>query len=90
MRCKQCKTNSVSRRDKTATKTGLCDECLQRPFPITSVCRLDLFDTVTPEDIGRLDDAAMGRLAERMAEAYTDSVFWIDLKVIAEGLLSGK
>ena len=88
MRCKQCKTSSVSRRDKTATKTGLCDKCLKRPFPITSVCRLDLLDTVTPEGIGRLDDAAMGLLAEKMAEAYTDSVFWIDLKITSEDLLS--
>jgi hypothetical protein len=63
---------------------------LERPFPITSGCRLDLFDTLTPEDIGRLDDADMRALAEKMAEAYTDTVFWIDLKIIAEGLLSGK
>ena len=49
-----------------------------------------LFDTLTPEDIGRLDDADMSALAEKIAEAYTDSVFWIDLKVIAEHLLSGK
>lgn len=90
MICKQCQTNPVSRRDKTATKTGLCDTCLERPFPITSVCRLDLLDKLTPKDISRFDDADMSLLAERMAEAYTDTVFWIDLKVIAEGLLSGK
>jgi hypothetical protein len=46
---------------------------LERPFPITSGCRLDLFDTLTPEDIGRLDDADMRALAEKMAEAYTDT-----------------
>jgi hypothetical protein len=90
MRCKQCKTKPVSRRGIRRRKTGLCDECLERPFPITSVCRLDLFDTLAPEDIGRLDDAGMRRLAEKMAEAYTDSMFWGDLRAIAEGLISEK
>lgn len=90
MVCKQCKTKPVSRRDAEATKTGLCDVCLERPFPITSVCRLDLLDKFTPRDIGRFDDADMNQLAEKMAEAYTDTGFWIDLQVIAEGLLEEK
>lgn len=89
MVCKQCETKPVSR-DPDATKTGLCDECLQRPFPITSVCRLDLLDKFAPRDIGRFDDADMSRLAEKMADAYTNAVFWIDLEVIAEGILEEK
>ncbi len=32
----------------------------------------------------------MSYLAEKMAEAYTEAVFWIDLEIVAEGLLEKK
>jgi len=53
-------------------------------FNITSVCRADLegegFDT------SKVDDMTMTRLASKMADAYCDTTFWIDLDVIAEYL----
>ena len=53
-------------------------------FPITGVCRTDL------EDIGfntkNVDDSTMERLASKMANAYCENVFWIDLEIIAEHL----
>ncbi len=55
---------------------------LNKPFPITSVCRQDL------EGIGfntsKVDDADMEYLANKMADAYCDMGFWEDLKIIAE------
>ena len=90
MVCKQCQKKPVSRRDPDATKTGLCDECLELPFPITSVCRLALVGKFAPRDIGRLDDADLSRLADQMAEAYTDAVFWLALEVIPEDTLQAK
>jgi len=55
---------------------------LNKPFPITSVCRVDLeskgFDT------SKVDDADMEYLASKMADAYCDNGFWEDLQIIAE------
>lgn len=52
------------------------------PFSITSVCREDLegegFDT------SKVDDATMMTIARKMADAYLESIFWIDLPIIAE------
>ena len=53
-------------------------------FKITSVARADL------EDIGYdpsfTDDATMERLASKMADAYLDNGFWIDLPILADHL----
>lgn len=52
-----------------------------KDFPITSVCRADLeqcgFDTTG------VDDYTMSELASKMANAYCDSSFWVDLEVLA-------
>jgi hypothetical protein len=51
-------------------------------FKITSVHRDDLeergFDT------SKVDDAAMERLARKMADAYVENCFWDDLETIAD------
>ncbi|MCX6752646.1 MAG: hypothetical protein NTZ87_04095 [Candidatus Nomurabacteria bacterium] len=56
----------------------------QEYFPITSVCRADL------EGIGfntkNVDDSTMSELASKMADAYCDQDFWIDLEILAEDL----
>ena len=56
----------------------------QEFFPITSVSRADLsgrgFNTA------RVSDATMTRLASKMADAYCEQGFWIDLDIIAEYL----
>lgn len=56
----------------------------QEFFPITSVSRADLegrgFNTA------RVSDATMTRLASKMADAYCEQSFWIDLDIIAEYL----
>lgn len=55
-----------------------------KDFPITGVCRADLemagFNT---KDV---DDGTMLELSSKMADAYCDSGFWIDLEIIAEHL----
>ena len=56
----------------------------QEFFPITSVCRADLggigFNTKS------IDDSTMLRLASKMANAYCENGFWIDLDILAEDL----
>ncbi|PIR50292.1 hypothetical protein COU79_00200 [Candidatus Peregrinibacteria bacterium CG10_big_fil_rev_8_21_14_0_10_54_7] len=60
-----------------------------KPFPITSVCRADLVETVklTEKETLKICDGDMEEIAEKMAEAYCDSGFWIDLPIIAEHVL---
>ncbi len=53
-------------------------------FPITGVHRADLEGL--GYDISGVDDATMIRLAGKMANAYCESVFWIDLPIIADAL----
>jgi len=53
-------------------------------FTITSVHRNDL------EEIGydttNVDDATMRQLASKMADAYCEMCFWIDLEIIAASI----
>ena len=53
-----------------------------KDFPITSVCRDDL------EEVGfdakNVDDSTMSKLASKMADAYCDHGFWIDLEILAD------
>lgn len=53
-------------------------------FPITSVHRDDLESI--GYDTSRVDDATMSRLASKLADAYCESSFWIDLPIIADYL----
>ena len=56
----------------------------QEYFSITSVCRTDL------EGIGfntkNVDDSTMIELASKMANAYCEQDFWIDLEILADSL----
>ena len=55
-----------------------------KEFNITSVCRADL------DSIGfnteKITDEQMNEIASKMAEAYTESCFWIDAEIICEGV----
>lgn len=65
-------------------------ETLEKPFPITSVCRADLKAFFSEEQIAQLDDSDMEEIANKMADAYCEIVFWIDLEIIAEYVLEDK
>lgn len=55
---------------------------LNKPFPITGICRADLesegFDT------SQVDDDDMKNLATEMADAYCNFGYWIDLNILAD------
>lgn len=53
-------------------------------FPITRVARADLEDIGF--DVSQVKDHTMTQLASKMADAYCESVFWIDLPILAENL----
>lgn len=77
MKCQQCKA-------KIDKDEYLCNECWDRPFQITSVCRADLLQTISKKEIATIDDGDMERIASKMADAYCDNGFWIDLPIITE------
>jgi hypothetical protein len=68
---------------KSTNKTKQ-DPKLYKDFPITSICRADLesagFNTKN------VDDGTMSELASKMADAYCEFVFWIDLEILADFL----
>jgi hypothetical protein len=80
MKCKVC-SKKVNGQDK------ICSECWDKPFKITSVCRADLQDYFSEEEIAGLEDGDMARIARKMAEAYCDQVFWIHLEMTGEYVL---
>ena len=51
---------------------------------ITSVCREDL--DMAGFDSSKVDDSTLRKLASKMADAYCEGSFWIDLEIIAEYL----
>lgn len=65
-------------------------EKLYKAFPITSVSRADLQENYTPEQIDSLDDSDMERIASKMADAYLDQVYWVDLEIITDDVLADK
>lgn len=65
-------------------------EELTKDFPIISFCRADLQTLFTDEEIALLDDADMGYIARKMADAYCDGSLWIDLEITAKDVLDSK
>ena len=58
-----------------------------RPFLITSVCRADLEEHFSPDEIAQFDDADMKRLADKMGDWYVDQSFWTDLELAGQRIL---
>jgi DNA-directed RNA polymerase specialized sigma54-like protein len=55
------------------------------------VCRADLAQVIDPQVAIQFTDDDMLTLADKMADAYTDSgLFWISLEIIAENILERK
>lgn len=63
---------------------GNGEQLQQEFFTITSVSRDDLKGI--GYDTDKVDDDTMRRLASKMADAYCDNGFWIDLPIIADYL----
>jgi hypothetical protein len=53
-------------------------------FPITSLHRDDL--KTLGYEIQGVDYATMSELTRKMADAYCENAFWIDLEIIADAL----
>jgi len=62
---------------------------LNKDFPITSVCRMDLVN----EEVGftvkqalEVTDAQMTKIASKLADDYCSQLFWSSLRIIAESV----
>ena len=60
---------------------------MNKAFNITSICRADLLENYTQEQIEKIDDGDMERIASKMADAYCDNGFWIDLPIIVDHVM---
>lgn len=77
-------------KEQTATKPPE-QEDLHKPFPIASVCRVDLQDILTDEEIAGLSDADMQEIADKMGDAYAeDGEYWGSLEIIAKSVMKQK
>jgi hypothetical protein len=71
----------------TNTIKGLQDSQAYKAFPITSICRQDLITAgFKTDEVARIDDLDMERIAEKMADAYCNDGFWIDLAIITSNI----
>lgn len=66
--------------------SGFCPDCWEQSFPISYVCRADLQDYLSPEEIAKFGDSEMADLANKMGEAYTLSGYWGALCDIARDI----
>ena len=69
---------------------ALTNEDWIKPFKITSICREDLRDQFSDEEIETLTDADMKHIASKMVDAYCENSFWIDMKIIVDQVLDDK
>jgi hypothetical protein len=61
-----------------------------RYFYITRVHREDLRGKFTDEEIASLTDDDMEEIADKMADAYLDDLYWVSLEAAAEIVLEDK
>jgi len=59
-------------------------------YPLTSICKDDLTERFTAEQIDKLTDEDMKRIASKMSDAYLDQSYWIDLEIITKDILDTK
>jgi len=61
----------------------------EKEFQITAICREDMRDYFSDEEIASLDDADMKHIANKMSDAYMNT-FWLDMQIIVGGVLGNK
>ena len=69
----------------------MTSEKLNKPFPITSVCRADIKTEKYPKEfIESLDNDDMFHIAGKMADAYCECCFWVALECQLDNLMKEK
>ena len=63
---------------------------MDKEFEINSICREDLLDKYSQEEIDNIDDDDMNIIACKMGLAYIENGFWEDMKEITDNILKEK
>jgi len=63
---------------------------MDKNFEVMSFSRADLLEYFTKEEIDKLSDDDMKDIAENVANAFFDTVFWQTLKDVTEEVLEDK
>lgn len=63
---------------------------LNKPFEITSVCRLDLERRYGAKGVLKITDCEMREIASKLADDYCEQLFLGSLDIIAEHVLGGR
>jgi hypothetical protein len=79
MKCQLCAR-------KTERPGLICHECWNKSFSITGVRRGDLEAVCSEEELARLDDGAMLRIAGKMADANGEQMVWIDAQTFVDAI----
>jgi hypothetical protein len=59
-----------------------------KSFTVASICRDDLQGILTDEEIARLDDSDMDRIADKMGDAYRDTGgYWEALEIMTRSVI---
>ena len=88
----QNNTNPMTNRKKKSLTISESKR-LDKPFDITSVCRADLTHPMigySQSKALRVTDAKMERIASKLADDYTEQLFWASLEIICEFVLDDK
>lgn len=72
--------------DKFYPITSLCKDDIKHTFGIDEEDKLTIKQKKLLKKIDKLSDTDMMWIARKMADAYCNDGFWIDLKIITEGL----
>ncbi len=84
-------TKQPSKQGDQAAAKQLEQETLHQSFTIASVCRADLRDILTDEEITTLSDDDMADITDRMSDAYRDNGgYWESLEIMARFVLKRK
>jgi len=81
-KCKLCKKKYKWGKyaDKKHIESGVCSDCWNKEFQITSICRVDLPEEI---DMSKMDDTIMNTLADKMADGFGDD-YWENLEYALE------
>lgn len=78
------KTNTTNTFDTIKTNR------LNKPFNITSICRQDITDEFGEKVALSLSNSEMNHIADKMAGAYCDNGFWVDMKIFIQAILDAR
>lgn len=82
--------NAYDAGKKAHEKEEATTDIMNKSFEISSVCREDLTEYFTAEQIAKIDDNDMAWLARKMGNNFCDCCYWEALRLGVEHILENK